>query len=257
MSRVVRTDETVPDEVDSTKIVGRQPLKHSRTPVKERNKESFVDESKKNCIIDIGSLTKIIKSHYGEKFNIAEYLDEPVIEGKANKAYTTEPTNVFKSYDNQTNLVGQYLEDTNRFDTDIEDDVCPSPAEYQDISRSVVGDKAARNVFNGVRESYFPLGEYLTLWVPEDEDLQRIFKQRYLLRLKKVTDNEFKFGGKVFKFLLSKDGRMFARTRNELLPINEFIEKYKQYRFDDKKMNETPDIDSLSYSQMMVEHFEQ
>jgi hypothetical protein len=163
---------------------------------------------------------------------------------------------VFKSPDEKYHhdAVAQYLDETSRYDTDIDDDIRASPSEYCNVSRNVVGDKAARNVFNTKpNESYFPVGEYLTLWVPQDNDLHKIFKPRYLDRLKRVNPKEFKFGGKVFKFLLSKDKRLFARTRNELMEIHDFIEKYRQYRYDDKKLNETSGVDSYSYSQMIVE----
>lgn len=53
---------------------------------------------------------------------------------------------------------------------------------------------------------------------------------------------------------MANDGRIFARTRNELMPMNDFIEKYRQFRYDDRKMNETVGVDSVSYSQMIIDN---
>lgn len=209
----------------------------------------------------IGSVTNIIKSHYGQKFNIAEYLDDTkqdVTVVQSHHKTESQPFSVFKSSEKfQHDTVAQYLDETSRYDTDIEDDVRESPSDYLDVSRNVVGTgKVTKNVFSvKPSDSYFPVGEHLTLWVPDEEALTTIFKPRYLERLKRISQKEFKFGGKVFKFLMSKDSRLFARTKNELLSIHDFIDKYKQYRHDEKKLNETSGIDSISYSQMVVEDY--
>ena len=57
----------------------------------------------------------------------------------------------------------------------------------------------------------------------------------------------------MFKFLLSKDGRLFARTRNELLMIHDFIEKYKLLDNESKENNYTKSFDPYSYSHVVVE----
>ena len=113
-----------------------------------------------------------------------------------------------------------------------------------------------RDVFDQVpHSSHFPVGEYLTLWVPDTDDLERIFNRSCLERLTQVSDKEFKFWGKIFKFLLSKDGRLFARTRNELLTIHDFIEKYRLFD-QDSRINNTTSVDPYSYSRVVIEEIE-
>lgn len=94
----------------------------------------------------IGSVTKIIKSHYGQKFNIGEYLDETK---KENNAASSQPFNIFNSGEKKYNTeLAQYLDETSRYATDIEDDVGAFPRDQLNISRSVVSDIATRNVFS-------------------------------------------------------------------------------------------------------------
>lgn len=49
--------------------------------------------------------------------------------------------------------------------------------------------------------------QWLNLWVPSNSDINRLFRLEYRAHLNQVSDTDFEFSGKKFKFLLDKGGR--------------------------------------------------
>ena len=76
----------------------------------------------------LGSITQIIKSHYGQKFDINEYLDN------------TNENNKIKEEESEAKLSDDDEVD-NRYDTDIEDDVRFTISSNYNMARSVVKEK--------------------------------------------------------------------------------------------------------------------
>lgn len=111
-----------------------------------------------------------------------------------------------------------------------------------------------RNVFDKPKDKIeVPTGEYLKVWVPNTVELQGIFRPRHLKNVQQVSDTEFRFSGKLFKFLKAKNNRLFAKTKNEMYDIQEFIEKYQSFAFEDERPNDTQDFETYSYSKVIVE----
>lgn len=101
-------------------------------------------------------------------------------------------------------------------------------------------------IFNGEHNQ-----EWLSIWVPYQEDIIRILKPEYRSKLERVSETEFKFSGKKFRFLISKDDKIFARTKQKMWTLTEFIDHYKDYVYEES--TEGMDKDSYSYSQIIVQ----
>lgn len=99
--------------------------------------------------------------------------------------------------------------------------------------------------------SDFKNPEWLNLWVPTNVELIHLLRPEYRHKLKKISDTEFAFSGKRFKFLVAKDERVFARTKEKLWILPDFIEQYKEYVGDSSSLGHN--LDSYSYSQMYIE----
>lgn len=95
--------------------------------------------------------------------------------------------------------------------------------------------------------------EWLSLYMPTHEDICMFLQPEYRRNLKQINASEYIFSGKKFKFLVSKDGRLFARTKERLWTIYDFVDEYKDYVFLDSKSSMP---DSYSYSQMQIEDVE-
>lgn len=110
-----------------------------------------------------------------------------------------------------------------------------------------------RDVFEGQElHSSFTNQEWLTLWVPYREDLIKIFRPEYREKLGQISDNEFMFSGKKFRFLVSKNERLYARTREKMWELEDFIDHYKD--FGSEAAETSNNQESLSYSQMIIQN---
>jgi len=92
--------------------------------------------------------------------------------------------------------------------------------------------------------------QWLSLWTPYREDIIRILRPEYRTHLERKSETEFKFNGKKFRFLISEDKRIFARTKEKMWILSEFLEHYKDFEFEETDKDER---DSYSYSQMMIQ----
>ena len=92
--------------------------------------------------------------------------------------------------------------------------------------------------------------EWLNLWIPYREDIIRIFNPENRQKLRRISDSEFTYSGKKFRFLLAEDGRVFARTKEKMWILSEFVEHYQDFEFEE---TEGDPQESYSYSQIIIE----
>jgi hypothetical protein len=109
-----------------------------------------------------------------------------------------------------------------------------------------------RDVFEGNDlQTSFTNEEWLDLWVPYREDLIKIFRPEHRKRLAQVSDNEFMFSGMKFRFLISRKGLIYARTREKMWELEHFINYYKN--LDIELSESSNNHESISYSQMVIQ----
>lgn len=114
----------------------------------------------------------------------------------------------------------------------------------------------SRDVFlTPSREEHSKDQEWLSLWVPFPSDLRKHFSPEICSKIVQTSATDFKFSGKKFKFLLSQDNEIFAKTNNGLWSFNDFIEKYSGFEFEEFA-SKSANPESFSYSQMYVENAE-
>jgi len=98
--------------------------------------------------------------------------------------------------------------------------------------------------------------EYLNLWVPDQYALVKMFKDISILKcISRDSVTDFKFNNKKFKFMKAQDGQVYAKTKETMQTMDDFIEKYKDFEYDgftSRSMNP----ESMSYSQMVIENAE-
>lgn len=67
----------------------------------------------------------------------------------------------------------------------------------------------------------------------------------------RISQSDFKFSGKKFRFFISKDDRLFAGTKEKMWPLGDFIEHYKDFDYEDA--SESNGKESISYSEIIVQ----
>jgi hypothetical protein len=150
-----------------------------------------------------------------------------------------------------------FADNEEKYDVSIDDDLQDKPlgGGQLDISRSIVAESVTKDMFKGRLGEEVPIGERLKIYVPDEKEINEIFTHRQLKRLKQISPTKFQFSGKNFKFLLSKDGRLFARTKEQVMGMKQFIDKYRYYKSGvfESAVDPTP-TQELSYSEIIVEH---